>query len=174
MILIINGSLGVGKTSVAEELHWKFDKSIHLDGDSIGNVNPFEIYDPARIDHLYRTLELLIRFHQGFGYHNFVINYVFESADSLQALLDLLHPLDPVIHTYWLTCTESEQARRIRARGRSETDWELQRFVALQHIQAGAARQGFIGIEVDTSDLATAQVAEKIWQDVFAKGNSNG
>lgn len=174
MILIINGSLGVGKTSVAEELHWKFDKSIHLDGDSLGNVNPFEIYDPARIDHLYYTLELLIGFHQGYGYHNFVINYVFESADSLQALLDLLHPLDAAIHTYWLTCAESEQARRIRARGRSEIDWELQRFVELQRIQASAARQGFIGVEVDTSNLTAAQVAEKIWQDVFTKGNSNG
>lgn len=167
MILIINGSLGVGKTSVAEELHWKFDKSIHLDGDSVGNVNPFEIYDPARIDHLYRTIELLIRFHQGFGYHNFVINYVFESAASLQASLDLLHPLDSVIHTYRLTCTESEQARRIRTRGRSETDWELQRFVELQRIQASAARQGFIGVEVDTSNLTAAQIADRIWQDVF-------
>jgi deoxyadenosine/deoxycytidine kinase len=43
MIIIINGSLGVGKSSVAEQLHWKFDKSVNLDGDSIGNVHPFEI-----------------------------------------------------------------------------------------------------------------------------------
>ena len=57
MIIIINGALGVGKTSVAEELHWKFDQSVHLDGDAIGNVNPFEIYDDDRTLHLHRTLE---------------------------------------------------------------------------------------------------------------------
>ena len=76
MIIIINGSLGVGKSSVSEELHWKFDKSVHLDGDHIGDVHPFEIYDDARIHHLYRTLELLVGFHQKNGYRNFVINYV--------------------------------------------------------------------------------------------------
>ena len=108
MIIIINGSLGVGKSSVAEELHWKFDKSVHLDGDYIGDVHPFGIYDEARLDHLYRTLALLIDFHQQNGYHSFVINYVFESPDSLQSLIALLRPLDPSIHTYWLTCDEEE------------------------------------------------------------------
>ena len=74
MIIIINGSLGVGKSSVADELHRKFDKSVHLDGDYLGDIHPFEIYDVARLDHLYRTLELLVGFHQKNGYTNFVIN----------------------------------------------------------------------------------------------------
>lgn len=167
MIIIINGSLGVGKSSVAEALHYKFDKSVHLDGDQVGDVHPFEIYDAARIDHLYRTLELLVGFHQKNGYHNFVINYVFESPGSLQDLLELLLPLDASIHTYWLTCNEQEQARRIRSRQRQELDWELTRFVELQRIQTRAAQQGFIGKEVDTTGLTTAEVAQKIWQDIF-------
>jgi chloramphenicol 3-O-phosphotransferase len=167
MIIIINGSLGVGKSSVAEQLHWKFDKSVHLDGDYIGDVHPFKIYDDARISHLYRTLELLIGFHQKNGYHNFVINYVFESHESLKDLLDLIRPLDSSIHTYWLTCNEEEQAKRIRKRKRDEIEWELSRFVELQQIQAKAARQGFIGKEVDTTRLTSAEVAEEIWKDVF-------
>jgi broad-specificity NMP kinase len=169
MIIIINGSLGVGKSSVADELHSKFDKSVHLDGDYIGDVHPYEIYDDARIDHLYRTLELLIGFHQENGYHNFVINYVFESSDSLQDLLELLRPLDPVIHTYWLTCDEKEQAKRIQGRRRSELEWELSRFIELQQIQAKAAQQGFIGKEVGTTGLSSAEVAEEIWNDIFKK-----
>jgi chloramphenicol 3-O-phosphotransferase len=168
MIIIINGSLGVGKSSVAEQLHWKFDKSVHLDGDYIGDVHPFEIYDDARISHLYRTLELLIGFHQKNGYQNFVINYVFESHESLQDLLDLIRPLDSSIHTYWLTCNEEEQAKRIRERKRNEIEWELNRFVELQQIQAKAARQGLIGKEVDTTRLTSAEVAEEIWKDVFS------
>ncbi len=166
MIIIINGSLGVGKSSVADELHWKFDRSIHLDGDCIGDVHPFEIYDDARIDHLYRTLELLVGFHQKNGYANFVINYVFESPDSLQDLLALLRPLDSSIHTYWLTCDGQEQARRIRLRRRNELDWELNRFVELQQIQRKAAQHGFIGIEVDTTDLTVNEVADRIWKDL--------
>jgi broad-specificity NMP kinase len=167
MIIIINGSLGVGKSRVSEELLYKFDRSVYLDGDYIGYVNPFEIYDPTRVDHLYRTLELLLSFHQQKGYHNFVINYVFESAESLQELLNRLTPLDASIHTYWLTCAEDEQADRIRGRGQDHLDWELARFVDLKQIQAAAARQGFIGKEVDTSGLSAPQVAERIWRDIF-------
>ena len=99
MIIIVNGSLGVGKTSVAELLHWKFDKSVHLDGDAVGDVHPFDIYDESRIQHLYRTLALLVGFHQQNRYANFVINYVFESPGSLQDLLELLRPLDAAIYT---------------------------------------------------------------------------
>jgi len=167
MIIIINGSLGVGKSSVADELHYNFDKSVHLDGDYIGDVHPFEIYDEARIDHLYRTLQLLVGFHQKNGYQHFVINNIFESSDSLQDLLDLLHPLDSTIHTYWLTCDEKEQARRIKDRNRKELDWELKRFIELQQIQSRAAQKGFIGKEVDTTDLTSAEVAEYIWKDIF-------
>ena len=167
MIIIINGSLGVGKSSVAEELHYKFDKSVHLDGDYIGDVHPFEIYDDARISHLYRTLALLIGFHQKNGYHNFVINYVFESPQSLQELLSLLRPLDPSIHTYWLTCDEEEQARRIRNRSREELQWELNRFVELQRIQKQAAHHGSIGKEVDTTQLTPKEAAEVIWRNIF-------
>lgn len=167
MIIIINGSLGVGKSSVAEELQYKFDKAVHLDGDYIGDVHPFEIYDDARISHLYRTLELLIGFHQKNGYHNFVINYVFESPESLHELISLLRPLDLSIHTYWLTCDEEEQARRIRNRRREELQWELNRFVELQRIQKQAANHGFIGKEVDTTQLTAKETAEEIWKNIF-------
>jgi broad-specificity NMP kinase len=168
MIIIINGSVGVGKSTTAEELHWKFSKSVCMDGDSIGNVNPFEIYNDARIDHLYRTLALLIDFHQKNGYQNFVINYVFESAASLQSLLELLRPLDPSIYVYWLTCEKKQQAKRIQDRQRSDIDWELNRFVELQQIQRDASRQGFIGIEIDTTHLTSQEASETIWTDIFS------
>jgi len=167
MIIIINGSLGVGKSSIADQLRYKFEKSIHLDGDHMGDVHPFNIYDEARIDHLYRTLELLIGFHQKNNYHNFVINYVFESPESLQELLDLLRPLDPSIHCYWLTCDEEEQAQRIQNRKREDLEWELRRFVELRHIQREASQHGFIGKEVNTTRLSPEDVAQTIWEDAF-------
>lgn len=167
MIIIINGSLGVGKTSVGKQLQWKFDKSFHLDGDAIGDVHPFEAYDNDRISHLYRTFELLIGFHQKNGYHNFVINCIIESPESLQELLNLLQPLDSSIHTYWLLCDAAEQTIRIRERKREGVEWELNRFVELKRIQAKAAGLGFIGKEVDTTRLTSEEVSDEIWKDIF-------
>ena len=75
MIVIINGPCGIGKTSVAWELNAQFERAVMLDGDYIGAVHPFEIYDDARITYLYRTLHHLIAYHVEQGdYHNFVIN----------------------------------------------------------------------------------------------------
>ena len=88
MIVILNGSVGVGKTSVAWALNKGFDESVILDGDYIGAVHPFGIYDDARVDHPYRTLAHLIELHKENGCTNFVINYVFESPGLLAALVD--------------------------------------------------------------------------------------
>src|SRR5689334_13575764 len=112
-------------------------------------------------------MELLIGLHQQNDYHNFVINYVFESAGSLQELLDLLHPLDPSIHCYWLTCDEEEQAKRIRTRRREDLEWELGRFLELRRIQKEASQHGFIGREVDTTRMRAEEAAQVIWEDAF-------
>ena len=163
MIIIINGALGVGKSSVAEELHWKFEKSVHLDGDHIGAVHPFEIYDETRTLHLHRTLELLVRFHREGGYPDFVINYIFENAAQLRQLEDLLRPLDPDLRSFRLICDPAEHEARVRRRGRNSLDWELKRHVELTRIQDEAARTGFIGKPIDTTGLTAAEVAEIIW-----------
>lgn len=78
MIVILNGSVGVGKTSVSCALNESLDRSVMLDGDYLGAVRPFEIYDDARVAYLYKTVVHLLEFHQAHGYTNFVINYVLE------------------------------------------------------------------------------------------------
>ncbi len=74
MIIIINGPLGVGKTEVSQKLVELFDKGVMLDGDAIGAVHPFKIYDDERIEYLYQTIRHLVAFHIQHGYSNFVIN----------------------------------------------------------------------------------------------------
>ena len=168
MIIIINGSVGVGKSSTAEALHWKFENSVNLDGDYIGFVHPFEIYDEERIDRLYRTLELLVRFYKEEGFENFVINYVFESPDSLNDLIKLLHPFDQEIHAFWLTCNPEEQKNRILARPSEDHSWELNRYIELNAIQQAAAGRGFIGQQIDTTDNSALEVAQMIWRQLSA------
>ena len=111
MIIILNGSVGSGKSTVSEELQVLFDKSVMLDGDYIGLIHPFEIYDDARIEYLYKTLLLLVEFHHSNGYNDFVINYVFESPESLKNLTNRLVTIIPEIHCFWLTCSEAETPR---------------------------------------------------------------
>ena len=62
MIILINGSLGAGKTEVAWKLIEKFDRAVMLDGDYLGAVHPFEIYAEQRMAYLYDTICHVARF----------------------------------------------------------------------------------------------------------------
>ncbi len=166
MILIINGPCGIGKTTVAWELVHRFERAVMLEGDSIGAVHPFEIYDDDRIKHLYQTLRHLIAFHIERGnYHNFVIDYVFERPESLARLKSLLADFDDHIHAFRLLAAPVELERRILERG-EDSAWHLRRAQELVAIQTRAARRGDVGIPVDTTGLSVAQAADVIWQRV--------
>jgi len=100
------------------------DKSVMLDGDYIGAVNPFKIYDSERISYLYDTLKLLIQHHQKNGYGDFVINYVFEDESQLTELTQMLKEIDPDIYPFWVFCNPVEHENRVRYRNNFPTPTE--------------------------------------------------
>ena len=170
MIVIINGPCGIGKTSVAWELNARFDRAVMLDGDHIGAVQPFEIYDDDRVTYLFQTLHHLIRFHIEQGdYHSFVINYVFETPGQLAGLRRLLADLDDVIYAYRLVASEETIEARIRKReldSDADLRWHLNRYKELVAIQEEAAKRGDLGFVIDTTGLAAAEAADAIWRDI--------
>ena len=169
MIILINGPLGIGKTELSWTLLEYFERGVMLDGDFIGAVHPFEIYDPERIDYLYQTLRLLVAHHRAHGYLNFVINYVFEETQSLSRLRNMLAELDEVMYAFRLVCDPQEAERRIRQRGKTNgldakrISWEVERARQLAAIQQAAALQGDLGYPLDTSHLSVQQTAQAIW-----------
>ncbi|MBN2147959.1 MAG: hypothetical protein JW726_11245 [Anaerolineales bacterium] len=172
MIVIINGPLGIGKTETSWQLLHMFPHAAMLDGDYLGAVEPFEIYDEQRIAYLYQTIRLLAGWHKQHGYPHLVINYVFERPESLQALISLLDDLDDPVIPFRLTCNEVEMERRVRQRGQmleqdeAQMIWELQRFRELTSIQEENAKAGNLGIVIDTTHLTSRQAAQAIWEHV--------
>lgn len=170
MIVILNGSVGVGKTSVSWALNESLDRSVMLDGDYLGAVHPFEIYDDARVSYLYKTIAHLLEFHQAHGYTNFVINYVFESPESLAALTGSLSELDGDIHTFWLTCAEAGQRDRILKRRTDGWRWELERFTELNAILEATSERGDVGARLDTTGKAVGEIVGLIRRQLEATG----
>jgi GrpB-like predicted nucleotidyltransferase (UPF0157 family) len=168
MIVIINGPLGVGKTETSWKLIEQFDKAIMLDGDYVVAAHPFEIYNDARIDYLYQTIAHNVAWHVAHGYHNFVVNYVFEKPESLAKLRHLLSAYDDVTYAFRLTCAPEEIERRIRARSTDPDGlrWESNRFRELMAIQAENAQRGDLGFVIDTTQLSIDEVADAIWRNI--------
>lgn len=168
MIVIINGPLGVGKTETSWKLLEHFDKAIMLDGDYVVAAHPFEIYNDARIDYLYDTIAHNVAWHVAHGYHNFVVNYVFEKPESLAKLRHLLSAYDDVTYAFRLTGAPDEIERRIRARSTDPDGlrWEFNRFRELIDIQTENAQRGDLGFVIDTTQLSIEEVADAIWHNI--------
>lgn len=168
MIIIINGPLGVGKTETSWKLIEHFDKAIMLDADYIVAAYPFEIYNAARIDFLYETLAHNVAWHVAHGYHNFVVNYVFEKPESLAKLRQLLSAYDDVTYAFRLACDADEFERRIRRRSADpdRLKWESNRFRELTAIQEKNAQRGDLGFVIETTDRSAKEVADAIWRNI--------
>ena len=168
MIIILNGALGVGKTETSEHLTQFFDRAVMLDGDTLCVVQPFDLHDPARVDYLYKTIFHLVKFHIENGYKNFVVNYVFESPESLGQLRTMLFALDDETYAFRLVCDDVEMERRIRTRnpGIERLAWELGRYKELKAIQESASDLGDMGIVIETTHLSAKQAAQMIWESI--------
>lgn len=113
MILVLNGPLGIGKTTLAEALSETIDSCVMLDGDHLVAAHPPA---PDELEHLHATITLLVAHHQRFGYRNFVIDHLWRSPAELDDLRTRLRSLDDDIHFFLLTLPLEENLRRIAQR----------------------------------------------------------
>lgn len=165
MIIIVNGAIGVGKTSVSWALLKRLEPAAMLDGDHIAAVSPFSVLEPSHLAYAYQSIAHLAHFHRQNAYQNIIINYVFETVtelDKMKALLGL------PVYAFVLTCERGERERRIRQRATIHTnlDWEIPRSNALHQQLAGHSAEGALGLEIDTSKRTVEAVAEEILQHI--------
>lgn len=131
MIILLNGPLGIGKSTFAEALTESIDQCVMLDGDHLVATNP-----PAldEIEHLHSTIVLLIAHHQSWGYRHFVIDHIWRTTAELADLRNRLFEVDAHsdIRCFLLTLPIDENLRRIKrrqgARAIDEEEFELTTF----------------------------------------------
>lgn len=128
MILVLNGPLGIGKSTLAEALMESIDQCVMLDGDHLVATNP---PPDDELDYLHATIALLVAHHQRFGYRHFVIDHLWSSREELDGLRRSLLAVDPEldIRCFLLTLDLDENLRRIErrqgARALDEHEFEL-------------------------------------------------
>lgn len=150
MIIVLNGPLGIGKSSLAEALCERIDLCVSLDGDYLVAANP-----PAQneLEHLHSTIALLVEHHRKFGYRNFVINHLWRSKAELDDLRSRLRA-DPEIHCFRLTLPLEEILwrieRRASARALDELDFE-RKTVLEEYALLSAAEGSELGEPIDAS-----------------------
>lgn len=166
MLIIINGPLGIGKTTTSWVLLRHFPLGVLLEGDYIAAFQPFDYYNQAHLDYAYQTFGLLVRHHYTHGIRTIIINWVFESHTQLHALLQAINMPEIPIFTYRLRADPGIIADRIRQRNGPDLAFELQRSQELASILDRAATQGDLGTVIDTTYLSVDQTVEAILHNI--------
>jgi hypothetical protein len=153
MIIVLNGPLGIGKSTLAEALTESIDQCVMLDGDSLVAANP----PPGdEVEYLHSTLALLVAHQRRYGYRHFVIAHIWRTPADLADLRCRLQAIDARadIRCFLLTLPVQENLRRIRsrqsARALDEREFE-QRTVAEEREALFEYTGGDLGEPLDVS-----------------------
>lgn len=115
MIIVINGPLGIGKSTLAEALCERLEQSAMIDGDHLIALHP-PPHDPVR--YLHETVALLYAHHRRHGYVHAVVNHIWRTPDDLDQLRAALRGVETgvEIRCLLLTLPPEENLRRIARR----------------------------------------------------------
>lgn len=115
MIIVLNGPLGIGKSTLAEALAESIDHCVMLDGDHLVAANPPPV---GGMEFLHSTIALLVSHCRRFGYRHFVINHFWRTPAELADLRRRLLAVgsDSDIRCFLLTLPLDENLRRIERR----------------------------------------------------------
>jgi hypothetical protein len=162
MIVILNGPLGIGKSTLAEALHESIESCAMLDGDKLVALNPPPDDEVAC---LHDAIELLVAHHRRGGYRHFVINHVWTDPAALADLCSRLAADEPVIRCFRLTLPEEDNLariiRRAEARAIDERAFELA-IVSEERARLSRAHGDELGEPFDVSAPVDALVARML------------
>ncbi len=161
-VVILNGPMGVGKTTTARALVDRLAPALFLDADHVADFRPFDVREPAHLDYIEDTLCHMLAFHASQGFERVVVAWVFETAERLGHFSERLRAQGHAVHAFRLTCDAREHEARVRARNRENLDWELMRHRELAHGFETAAARGALGRTLDTTDLSPDEVADVV------------
>lgn len=125
-IVVLNGPLGIGKSTLAEQLSESIESCVNLDGDAVVSVNP-PPDDPVAL--LHSSLAILLPHYRAAGYRHFVVNHIWETPAQLAALRLAVDPANEALfRVFLLTLPLEDNLRRVGnrrlARISDEADFE--------------------------------------------------
>lgn len=165
-IIVINGPLGIGKSTLSEALSESLDQCVMLDGDHLIAVNPVPVNETA---YLHRIVGLLVAHHLRSGYRQFVVNHYWRFPHELEDLRRTLLNIEPDadIRFFLLTLSLDEHLGRIHrrraAREIDEEQFELQTVAAERDVLYHQGRVG-LGQPFDVSGPLHQVVADLLLQ----------
>lgn len=159
-VIIINGPIGVGKTTIGKLLCDKLNKSAFLDGDWCFDLHPF-IANKETKDMAIDNIIHIIRNYLNCTQCNFVVfNWVMDKADVYKKIIDSIKSQDAYLYEITLTCTE----KALEDRWYKDTlcGWRNDEWLNISKKSLNYFR-GLNTLKIDTSNKNAANVTDEIY-----------
>lgn len=112
-LIIINGTMGVGKTTISRSLKKILENSFWLDGDNCWDMNPFIANDENKKMVIENITFVLNNFIKNTMSDYIIFNWVIQTDDIMKLILDRLKLQEVQVYGITLMCSKEQLEERI-------------------------------------------------------------
>lgn len=165
-LIIINGTMGIGKSTTCKELNKALDNSVWLDGDWCWMMNPFVVNDENKKMVEDNIIYLLRNFLTNSFFEYVIFNWVIHTEEIFDMILKRIDDLEFQLFKITLICNEEALKNRIsidienNLREENSIEKSLERLKLYKNMNT---------IKVDTSSINISQTVKKIIEIVQDK-----
>ncbi|SHI47383.1 AAA family ATPase [Clostridium intestinale] len=157
-LIIINGTMGVGKSTISKALYKNLKNSVWLDGDWCWMMNPFVVNDENKKMVEDNIVYLLSNFLRNSSLEYVVFNWVIHEESIFDLLLNRLKDFDFELYKITLICSEEVLRNRIvedfkNGRGDRNLENSLKRLELYRNMDT---------IKIDTSYKDVSETVDEI------------
>ncbi|MBL4930960.1 AAA family ATPase [Clostridium paridis] len=164
-LVIINGAMGIGKTTTCRELYKSLDNSVWLDGDWCWMINPF-VANEENIEMVQKNINYMLNsFLNNSSIEYIVFNWVIHLEEIFESILKNLDNIEYEVYKITLMCSEEGLRKRIgkdvenNLRDEDCINRSLDRLKLYKDMNT---------IKIDTSDLTVSETVERIKEIINA------
>jgi hypothetical protein len=158
-LIIVGGTMGVGKTATCRELQKVLPRNVFLDGDWCWDMHPFVVTDETKAMVNSNIAYLLNGFLACSEFENVIFCWVLHERHILDDLINALNLNGCTIHCFSLTSTEQALVERLDRdiaagkRGRDITERSVARISLYNRLDT---------VKIDVSTISPADAARRI------------
>lgn len=158
-LIIINGTMGIGKSTVCNILLNTLKPSVYLDGDWCWNMNPFVVSEENKKMVIDNITYMLNSYLNNSGYEYIIFCWVIHQECIFNQILEPLKSSEFELHKISLICSEKALKSRLEIdvqngiRSADVIDRSVQRIKLYKNMDT---------VKIDVSDIDPEEVADEI------------
>lgn len=158
-LIIVNGPMGVGKSSVCKRLNSRLPKSVWLEGDWCWMMDPFIVDDENKAMVIDNISHILRNYLKNSNFQNVILSWVIHKDEILNEILDKIALDNYELKKITLVCSRNVLKKRVSkdiASGKRDVE-SLERSLAyLKYYEE------FVDNKLDTSEKGKSEVVDEI------------